>query len=1351
MTLAFRVLGPLEVVRDGERVRLGGERQHALLALLLMRANQVVASEWILEELFREAARDPANALQVAVSRLRRALGDGVLETRPRGYLLRVEPGELDRDRFEQHAEEGRRKLAAADSEGAASMLRDALGLWRGSPLQEVALLDFAQPEIRRLEELRLATAMDLIDAQLALGESAKVVPELERIIRENPFQERPRGQLMLALYRSGRQAEALDVYRDTRELLLDELGLEPSRALQQLERAILNQDATLEPLPAAPAVDAVCPFKGLAPYGRDDADFFCGREALVAETIGRLAGSSFVAIVGASGAGKSSLLRAGVLPALAAGALPGSSNWPATLVRPGEQLGEVARIVGVDQLEELFEFPREQRDAFLDELVAATEKHIVLVCLRADFYGRFGEHRPFAELLTASQVLVGPLDAGELRRTIVTPAARAGLEVEQPLVDALIRDAENQAGALPLLSTTLLELWSLRGDNFLRLETYRAAGGIDGAVARLAERAYRRLDPADRDEARRLLLRLTSETDGVPVRRRVPLSELQPERTPRALAILVEARLVTVDGGFAEVAHEALLREWPRLRDWLEEDADGRRLHRQLTADAQAWRETGEMDDALYRGARLATALAWAASHHGDANEIEQAFLAASRRAAQRTLRRLRLAAAVLAGLLLAALVAGAVALIQRQAARRDARLALAGRVAAQALAEQRVDRALLLSSEAIRLDDSAQTERSLLENLMRSPALVASYTLPEATRPYRVTLSPDARTLVIGDSNGAIRFFDVGSQQQTRPAFTHAMGYGPTTFTDSGRELLTVADPPRGLQLLNAKSLGLLRRLPFDAHFSADKAGAVTPMIASGDVAFFAYDLVIDQRGDEGPAFLDRWDLRTGSRKTTRLGSTNVIGAGVARGDLVTVTSDDLETWDPRTLTRVHSVRPSVRLGGYASVDPRGRFVAALSHFGGTLVFLDLRNGRATAANGDSAGVLALSFSPDGSSVATAGSDGTVRLWNPATGELRETFTGHGAAANGVAFAPDGRTLYASGLDGSVLAWTVDPRRRFGVRFRVPRQPRDLPGVPQTPPAAVIAGALVVRDGNGIARCSLSTFGCAHLARSDGALVTAVASRGPDLAVGRRDGTVELWKAGRRLRVLRGLGKSIQGVAFTRAGEIAAADTQALAFWRVGRRDPVRRLRLAAPVTTFAADPGGARFAVGLRDGRILVGDEEHTTTIRSGGEVVSLAFLTDGTLTSGTFDGALERWGPGDGRRIASVATRAGPVASIAQIPRENAILTSSLTSGDLLEWSADRLLLLARFSGDPFALTRVLADGTDAIAVFDDGAAVVWPLRPTSWEQRACAIVRTNLSRGEWQQLLPNVRYEPTCKP
>jgi YVTN family beta-propeller protein len=247
----FRILGPLEVLDEERVLDVGGGKQRSVLALLLLHANEVVSSDRLIDGLWPdEPPPSAAKIVQAHVSRLRKALdgaGEGILLTRGHGYLLRVQPGQLDRDRFRGLLEEGRAALAADDPDKAAETLRDALALWRGPPLAEFAYDSFAREEITRLEELHLAGLEERIEADLAVGRHDAVVQELEQLVGRHPLRERLRGQLMLALYRAGRQAEALEVYRDARRTLADELGLEPSPTLQQLERAILAHDEGLQ------------------------------------------------------------------------------------------------------------------------------------------------------------------------------------------------------------------------------------------------------------------------------------------------------------------------------------------------------------------------------------------------------------------------------------------------------------------------------------------------------------------------------------------------------------------------------------------------------------------------------------------------------------------------------------------------------------------------------------------------------------------------------------------------------------------------------------------------------------------------------------------------------------------------------------------------------------------------------------------------------------------------------------------------------------------------------------------------------------------------------------------------
>ena len=292
--LEFRILGPLEVL-DGDRpVRLGGAKQRATLAILLLHANRVVGVERLADDLY--AGAPPVTAVtqvQRQVSELRKILGAEAIETRSPGYVLHVEPEHLDLDRFERALDDAEHALERGEAQAAADLLERGLALWRGAPLADLAYESFARTAIERLDELRIVALEQSFEAELALGRHLAVLSDLEALVWEHPLRERLRGQLMLALYRAGRQAEALDVYRKTRELLVGELGIEPSRSLQELERRILTQDETLDVTSERSAPPVVEPERTLLVASRDGA----AREALlaVAQPLASLPGRALI------------------------------------------------------------------------------------------------------------------------------------------------------------------------------------------------------------------------------------------------------------------------------------------------------------------------------------------------------------------------------------------------------------------------------------------------------------------------------------------------------------------------------------------------------------------------------------------------------------------------------------------------------------------------------------------------------------------------------------------------------------------------------------------------------------------------------------------------------------------------------------------------------------------------------------------------------------------------------------------------------------------------------------------------------------------------------------------------
>ncbi len=485
----------------------------------------------------------------------------------------------------------------------------------------------------------------------------------------------------------------------------------------------------------------AVCPYKGLAAFEAADAASFFGRERLAAELVARLAEARFLCVVGPSGSGKSSVVRAGLLPGLAADVIPVTDGWQSVIVTPGARpamtlrralsnAGQMfgRRLVFVDQFEETFILCTDdaERSAFVEHVVglAALPDTVVVVAIRADYLGHCAAFPALADLMAGSDVLVGPMRDSELRRAIELPSRRAGLGIEPGLIDLIVADVAGRAGALPLLSTALAETWERRSDRTLTLAGYHASGGVDGALARMAEAAYQSLGDGSRASVRRVLLRLCDASDDgvLDLRRRLLLADLAPEGDTDAQAAveaMVDRRLLTIDGDTVEVAHEALLREWPRLRIWLEEDVQGRQLHRRIADAARTWRVSDDPSE-LYRGARLDAALEWAGAHRTHLNDTESAFLDASRDDAsreiddarrrvadeRRTNRRLRVLLGGVAALLVVALASGVLFLRQRNradAARRTAKARELAQGSTIALDED-PELSMLLAIEALR-----------------------------------------------------------------------------------------------------------------------------------------------------------------------------------------------------------------------------------------------------------------------------------------------------------------------------------------------------------------------------------------------------------------------------------------------------------------------------------------------------------------------------------------------------------------------------------------------------------------------------------------------------------------------
>jgi WD40 repeat protein/DNA-binding SARP family transcriptional activator len=1283
--LQYQALGGLTVADNDDELSVGGPRQRRLVAMLLVHRDSVVSADQLAEAVFAgEPTPGAQTTLRSYVARLRRVIDrdatDSTVVTRAPGYMLVVPADAFDVSRFEQLLATGRAELAHNDAVAAACTLREALDLWRGDAYAEFADEEWARPEAQRLQELRLVACENLIEAELACGRTGEVIPQLETLVAEHALREAFRAQLMLALYRAGRQADALRAFQQYRSVLVNELGLDPSPELAELERRILVHDASLqlvepaglplrgyrlgerlgtgdmgtvhaaclpgvrrdfairivrreiadrpdfirsfeasaqrvaslhheaivpihdywrepgaaylvmrrmqggtlrdrlergplsgaetgtlatrigsaltaaaelgvvhgrlvpesvffddagnaylsdfalgseaagEPnddvcgfaalvtesltghrrvstrsdeLPAAvaevlarggapanrstiteitaslaaaqageaaPTVAGVPnPYKGLRAFEESDAADFFGRHELVDEILARLARDDqrgrFVLVVGGSGSGKSSVVRAGLLPRVRRGEVPGSDRWFITAMLPGgspfKELAEGLRRVAIaeadgladelkfgedgldgvlrrvlpddgqlllviDQFEELFTLASEaEQRTFLNGLVhavSAPESRLRIVAtLRADFYDRPLRFHRFGAGVRDSTVTVPAMSAAELETAVVGPATRVGACVDHALVSELIAAVIDEPAALPSLQYTLYELADRSPDGSLTLAAYRDLGGVDAAIATRAEQLYCSLDDADRDAIRRVFERLVVvNAEGVPTRRRAPLSELAALVAGQSIGDTVEAwvqaRLLSSDRHPAtreptiEVAHEALLREWPRLRAWIEEDRDAIVATGQLRDAAATWEQLDRDPGALYRGTRLELALERSGSRADTLPPREREFLDASReerdREQRRELgrierqaranRRLRIQLVALAAALVVALAVGFVAVDQRQRAERQGQVATARELAAAATANLDADpeRSMLLALEAVgmsRSDDGS--------------------VLPEAEEALHRAVTASRIVLNVPDVGGAMDWSPDG-----------------TVFVTEGAEDTGVVD------IRDAQTGESVRS--FVGHDVDINEGDIN------DVAFSPAGSRLATAGDDGAVRV--WDPDTGEAlwSVQSPDSLGVWGPSFSPdGSRLTA------TWVGEQVVRVIEVSSGRILH---EIPSRGAWIAAFSPDGERLALAGQDQSAALvvdARSGDEVFTLAghqwgldhVAWSPNGRWIATASIDGTVRIWDAPTGAWRFTLVGHSSRVFRVAWSPDSTHLVSGSEDGTAKLWRV------------------------------------------------------------------------------------------------------------------------------------------------------------------------------------------------------------------------------------------------------------------------------------------------------------------------------------
>ncbi|MBB5807448.1 WD40 repeat protein/energy-coupling factor transporter ATP-binding protein EcfA2 [Saccharothrix ecbatanensis] len=1222
-----------------------------------------------------------------------------------------------------------------------------------------------------------------------------------------------------------------------------------------------------------------VCPYRGLAAFQPEDSSWFFGRERSTAALVSRLGSAAetggIVMLVGASGAGKSSLVRAGVIPSIQDGALAihGSTKWPSVVITPGaDPVRELVRevpeladildmaltldgmdqdlvasghgpdtflgqtlmgvlrfaaqiraafaayaerhggdrvVIVIDQFEEAFTLSSDENrvQVFVQALhVACTPAvpggmppAVVLVGVRADFYGRCLAFPELADALQDRQMVLGPMTSAELREAVSRPAKAAGLQLEPGLIELMLRDlgvrsgraqaragqGAYDAGALPLLSHALLATWQRRQAGKLTIAGYRSAGGIQGAVAATAERAWAELAPDAQQAARPLLLRLVRVgEDTQDTRRRSTRHELVEQAANRAageeaLEVLARARLVTLDAGSVEITHEALLQAWPRLRSWIDQDREGQLLRQRLEEDAATWSGQDRDSSLLYRGARLETARHWAdAAGPQGLTGTAQDFLAVSMQSRRRAAWGRRAAVACVVVLALIAATAAVLAVRQRDDAVFRQVVAEADRLKET---DPSLSAQLALVAHRMRPDD-----RDVRTRLLSTQTSPLAMPLTGHTGPvYLTSFSPDGKTLATASFDQTVRLWDLRDPDDPKafgsPLAGHTSWVTSAVFSPDGRTLATagddktvrlwdVGDPERPRSLgepLNGDN-GTIYLLAF----TPDSRTLVT---ANGDNTARLWDV-------SDPAAPKRLGEPLG-RHTGQVRSVafNHDGTLLATGgdDRTVVVFDMRDRYNPRPLGEpVTGFDNTVRSLAFS---PDGRVLASGSEDHHVRLFdmadpaLPKPLGRPLTDHTE--GVWSVAFSPGGRVLAAAGADGTTRMWNitdPARAvPLGEPLAGRNGIAYAVSFSPDGASLATGSHDAVVRLWSL-PRgvlvghsgRTVGPRF-TPDGHRLVSASedhsirtwdttdPRTPESSAVfthgAGVWSLAlsdDGRTLATVSDKTVRLWDFADPDrprplgepiavGTRYSSPVAFRPDgkvLVTGHDDESVQLWDIEDRERPkplgrpLVGHGEYVHYAGFTPDGNtlVTAGADQTVRLWDVD--DPATAQPLGQPLTGHTA---AVRAGDISPDGRTLAtaGDDR---TIRLWDLTAPSRVKPIGAPLSGHVEGAVAVAFSPDGQTLAS----GGEDRSIRLWDVHD--LRRAAPLGQVLTGHDGGLRDLA-FGPDGRTLASTSSDSTVR----------VWDLDLEHSIGRICAKTKGVLPEERWSEHLPQLDYEPPC--
>lgn len=1124
--LTIRLLGQFHIDSDGLPISLDSRPAQSLLAYLLMRPGQAVRREMLSGMLWPEASESNAkNSLRQAIWRARKSLEPG------KPYLI-VNDLTVAFDATAEYWLDVEQMNGELSQSTPIEQLEQVVGLYAGDLLP--GFYDDWVVLEREHVHARFEQHMTLLLYKLEQAQRwTSLLTWSERWIALGSAPEPAYRGVMTAHAAEGDLAGMARAYARCQQAMMDTLGLEPGA----LTSALFEKLKTGQPVASTPAyqpslVQSVKsdskpaigqpPYKGLHYYTAADWRHFFGRDELIRALYGRITGGErFLAVVGASGSGKSSIVRAGLAPVLGKEQVTENradkqDQWNVVLItptsRPNEALdralqalrspGAIAHSIAsdsrassgagvrkaliVDQFEELFTLchSESERTAFIDDLIALThmghgESAAVVVTLRADFYAQCGQYPALRALLAEHQLYLGPMSARELREAIEGPATAGGWTLEPGLVELILRDVGNEPGALPLLSHALLETWRRRRGRAMLIESYARSGGVHGAIARTAESVFQRqLTPDQQRIARNVFIRLTALGEGtMATRRLVAPAELfstsqDPVLVNRVLETLADARLITIDDDSIEIAHEALILNWPTLQTWLADDRADILLHRHLTDTAQEWNAFDRNQSELYRGTRLTQTMEWVERRQPDLSTLEQEFIDASRAYAEETEKtrrqqeekelraaldlaqaqqrqaetarqladdrvrsfdRLRRRNLYLTAALVAALIMAGIAFFLREQVERTAETArlnaeraetesqiafsreLAAASAANLTGDTELSLLLALAAVSSAEDAGLPPPREAVEALHAASAasrLRASYETG-----FNADFSPDGLLLAHSGpgSTAIVREFPSGREIRRLDGHSGDL-FGVNVIFDETQSRLLTASADGTAILWDAETGAEIIRL--GAHDAA-----ITDATLSGDGKWAATS------GDDDTARV--WDLQTGQEwlRLPVVGTSGVaLDPEASRLAIARDTPEDsrISIWELATGKEVLNLSGHDRGSGDVIYSRDGTRIFS-SGFDGTVKIWDAETGTLKSVLNDMSPVYSLALSPDGQLIALGSVNGDASLWNLQSEEVVHRFSGHGGWVTSVAFSSDGRYLTTSGADGKTLVWDL------------------------------------------------------------------------------------------------------------------------------------------------------------------------------------------------------------------------------------------------------------------------------------------------------------------------------------